>query len=149
MSQAPTTSSAPAGSQTGSAHLTTAQGMAVYLFAPDKGGKSSCYGGCASVWPPVKAGTKLAASTGAVKASLLGTTTRTDGSKQLTYGGHPLYTYVADTKAGATTGQGVNASGGLWWLVSAQGAAITTGGGSGSGGSGSGGSGGSGGNYGY
>jgi predicted lipoprotein with Yx(FWY)xxD motif len=55
----------------------------------------------------------------------LGTTTRDDGSMQVTYNGHPLYTYVSDTSAGATNGQGVNLNGGLWWVVSPGGSAIT------------------------
>ncbi len=126
-------SSSPGGSGSGTtgaipvAHLTTAQGLAVYLFAPDTGGRSTCYGGCARAWPPVPAGTKLAATSGTVAAGRLGTTTRKDGSKQLTFAGHPLYRYIADTKAGETSGQGLNASGGLWWLVSSSGSAIMSG----------------------
>ena len=108
------------------AHLTTAKGLAVYLFAPDTDGTSHCYGGCASAWPPVAAGSKLEASGGKVDRGLLATITRSDGSKQLTYAGHPLYRYIGDAKAGQTTGQGLDASGGLWWLVTPKGAAITS-----------------------
>lgn len=123
---------------TSAAHLATGDGLAVYLFAPDGGGVSRCYGGCAKAWPPVPAGTKLRITSRRVDRALLGTTTRKDGVKQLTYAGHPLYRYVGDAKAGQTTGQGLDASGGLWWLVSAQGSAIkeTTAGSSDSGGSG-------------
>jgi hypothetical protein len=59
-----------------------------------------------------------------VKASLLGTTKRTGGKLQVTYNGHPLYTFVQDAKAGQTSGQGVNASGALWWAISPAGAVI-------------------------
>lgn len=109
------------------AHLTTAKGLAVYLFAPDTDGTSHCYGGCANAWPPVPAGTKLATVSGKVDDSLVGTTKRTDGSTQLTYAGHPLYRYAGDAEPGQTTGQGLDASGGLWWLVAPKGAAIKAG----------------------
>ena len=59
-------------------------------------------------------------------ASLLGTTTRTDGKVEVTYAGHPLYYFIQDKKAGDTTGQGVNGFGALWWVLSPSGAAITT-----------------------
>jgi len=103
--------------------LVNAQGRTLYLFAPDKHGKSTCYGSCASYWPPLLATGKPAAGAG-VKASLLGTTTRKDGKHQVTYNGHPLYTYVADSAAGKTSGQGLNLSGGLWWVVSPAGNAV-------------------------
>ena len=103
--------------------LVNAQGRTLYLFAPDKHGKSTCYGSCASYWPPLLSTGKPAAGAG-VKASLLGTTTRKDGKHQVTYNGHPLYTYVADSAAGKTSGQGLNLSGGLWWVVSPAGNAV-------------------------
>jgi predicted lipoprotein with Yx(FWY)xxD motif len=103
--------------------LVTAQGRTLYLFAPDKRGKSSCYGSCATYWPPLLVSGKPAAGTG-VKASLLGVTVRKDGKHQVTYNGHPLYTYVGDSGAGKTTGEGLNLSGGLWWVVSAAGKAV-------------------------
>ena len=65
------------------------------------------------------------AGTGAT-AGLLGTTTRTDGKVEVTYAGHPLYYFIKDTKAGDTTGQGVNGFGALWWVLSPAGKAITT-----------------------
>ena len=105
--------------------LVTTQGRTLYLFAPDKGGKSSCYGSCASYWPPLLVTGKPTAGAG-VKASLLGVTTRKDGKHQVTYGGHPLYTYVGDTAAGKTSGEGLNLSGGLWWAVSPTGKAVKT-----------------------
>jgi predicted lipoprotein with Yx(FWY)xxD motif len=126
--------------------LVTSQGRTLYLFAPDKHGASTCYGSCATYWPPLLAAGKATAGTG-VKASLLGLTMRKDGKHQVTYNGHPLYTYVGDTAAGKTKGQGLDISGGLWWVVSPAGQAVktTT---SSSSSSGGGGGGGYGGNYG-
>jgi predicted lipoprotein with Yx(FWY)xxD motif len=103
--------------------LVTAQGRTLYLFAPDKRGKSTCYGSCASYWPPLLVTGKPTAGTG-VKASLLGVTVRKDGKHQVTYNGHPLYAYVGDTAAGKTSGEGLNLSGGLWWVVSPAGTAV-------------------------
>jgi predicted lipoprotein with Yx(FWY)xxD motif len=103
--------------------LVTAQGHALYLFAPDTRGKSTCYGSCATYWPPLLSSGKPTAGTG-VKASLLGVTVRKDGKHQVTYNGHPLYTYVGDKAAGKTSGEGLNLSGGLWWVVSPAGKAV-------------------------
>jgi predicted lipoprotein with Yx(FWY)xxD motif len=66
--------------------------------------------------------------TGGALASDVGTTSRSDGTKQLTYKGHPLYYYAADTSAGQTTGQGSNSFGAKWWLVTPSGSSITSGG---------------------
>jgi predicted lipoprotein with Yx(FWY)xxD motif len=128
--------------------LVNAQGKTLYLFAPDKSGKSSCYGSCASYWPPLLSTGKPTAGAG-VKAAMLGVTTRKDGKHQVTYNGHPLYTYVGDSAAGKTSGEGLNLSGGLWWVVSSAGKAVkntssSSGGGGGGGGSYGGGGGGSG-----
>ena len=109
--------------------------MTIYLFAPDKAGKSVCYGSCATYWPPVPAPATLPASLPGV-TGMLGTTTRDDGSKQLTVAGHPLYTYAGDSKAGQTKGQNLDINGGLWTVVAANGSSDTT---SASGGSGGGG----------
>src|ERR1041385_7855562 len=86
--------------------LVTAQGRTLYLFAPDKKNRSVCYGSCASYWPPLLVTGKPAAGAG-VKASLLGVAMRKDGKHQVTYNGHPLYTYVGDSAAGKTKGQGL------------------------------------------
>jgi predicted lipoprotein with Yx(FWY)xxD motif len=105
--------------------LVDSKGMTLYLFVADTGTTSTCYTSCASIWPPVLTTGAPQAGTGAT-ASLLGTTTRTDGKVEVTYAGHPLYYFVQDKAAGDTTGQGVNGFGGLWWVVSPSGAAITT-----------------------
>jgi predicted lipoprotein with Yx(FWY)xxD motif len=105
-------------------HLANAKGRTLYLFEADKGTRSACTGACAQAWPPLTTTGKPTASAGA-KASLLGSAKRADGSTEVTYGGHPLYTFIKDSKAGQTAGQGVNAFGGLWYVVGTNGKAIT------------------------
>ena len=115
--------------------LVNSHGHTLYMFGKDKNGKSSCTGQCATFWPPLIASGKLQAAAGA-KASLLGTTKRTDGRRQVTYKRHPLYTFAKDTAKGQTNGEGINAFGGVWDAVSPAGAKIvksTTGTGTGGG----------------
>jgi predicted lipoprotein with Yx(FWY)xxD motif len=104
----------------------------VYLWAADSGGKSSCMGACAKAWPPVTTKGKPTAGPG-VNAADLGTTTRSDGTQEVTYKGHPLYYFVFDKSKGDTNGQGSKNFGALWWLVAPSGDPITTGGSSGGG----------------
>ncbi len=85
--------------------LTNKDGMTLYTFDKDKDGVSNCYGGCAAKWPP------YIAKEGAEAKKGWGLVERKDGSKQWTYNNQPLYTWVGDTKAGDTTGDGV---GGVW-----------------------------------
>jgi predicted lipoprotein with Yx(FWY)xxD motif len=89
------------------------KGFALYSFAPDTPTTSKCYGSCAAYWPPVTgssaAGSGLPGKTGTIK--------RTDGSLQLTYNGHPMYTYVGDTAPGQASGNNLNLNGGLWLVV--------------------------------
>ena len=114
--------------------LATSSGMTLYLYTPDPKGKSVCTGSCAAVWPPLMTKGKPLAGKG-VKASLLGTTKR-GGKLQVTYAGHPLYTYTGDAKAGQANGQGY---GGIWYVLNASGKKVTsTSSGGGSGGYGSG-----------
>jgi predicted lipoprotein with Yx(FWY)xxD motif len=115
--------------------LVDSRGRTLYLFAKDTGTKSTCSGECAVAWPPLRASGKPTAGGGA-KASLLGTSPRSDGNPQVTYAGHPLYGFQGDTKAGDTTGQGNTGFGAPWYVLSAAGKQITksvasTGGGSG------------------
>lgn len=97
-------------------------GKTLYLFMADKNGKSACYGKCANFWPPLLAG-KPTAGTG-VKAALLGTTKRKNGTKQVTYAGHPLYFFKLDKSAGQTNGEGQDFFGGKWWGVNSSGKAV-------------------------
>jgi predicted lipoprotein with Yx(FWY)xxD motif len=106
----------------------------VYLWVADSGGKSACSGACAHVWPPVESKGKPTAGAG-VNAADLGTITRSDGSEQVTYKGHPLYYFIADKSKGEIKGQGSNSFGAKWWLLTPSGDAITSGGSSSSGGS--------------
>jgi predicted lipoprotein with Yx(FWY)xxD motif len=103
--------------------LVNSRGRTLYLFAKDRNGKSACSGSCASFWPPLLSRSKLTAGPG-VKLSLLGTTRRSNGSLQVTYNRHPLYTYVLDKQAGQTKGQGSVAFGAKWYAVSARGRAV-------------------------
>ena len=98
--------------------LTNAKGFTLYWFVPDTSTKSNCNGACSQFWPPVKG----PATAGPGVTGKLTVITRSDGSKQATYDGHPLYTYVGDTKPGQAKGNGLNLSGGLWHEVTASGA---------------------------
>ena len=106
-------------------------GKTLYLFMADKNGKSACYGKCAANWPPLLG--KPTAGPG-VKAALLGTTKRKNGTKQVTYAGHPLYRFKLDKGAGQVKGQGQDFFGGKWYVVSSSGRAITKAAGGGGGG---------------
>jgi predicted lipoprotein with Yx(FWY)xxD motif len=100
----------------------TGQGRAIYLFARDHG-KSACYGACAKAWPPVLTKGRPTAGTG-VRAKLLGTVRRTDGTQQVTYAGHPLYRFVNDKKAGEITCQNVSEFGAKWLVLTPAGKAV-------------------------
>ena len=113
----------------GHTYLTGESGRSVYLWVADTSDKSSCSGACAQAWPPVLTKGKPSAGSG-VNAADLGTTTRSDGTEEVTYKGHPLYYFVADKSAGQTSGQGSDSFGAKWWLVAPSGSAIISGGGS-------------------
>ena len=100
--------------------LVTSSGVALYLNSGDKTGHPACTGSCLSNWPPLKASGTTKAS-GAAKASLLGTVKIASGVKQVTYNGHPLYTFPSDSKSHPTTGEGVNG----FYVVSPGGTKIT------------------------
>jgi predicted lipoprotein with Yx(FWY)xxD motif len=104
--------------------LVNSSGRTLYLFGKDRNGKSACAGQCATFWPPMITKGKPRVAAGA-RASLIGTTKRADGRLQVTYNHHPLYMFAKDTKAGQTNGEGVNAFGGVWNVVSPAGAKIT------------------------
>jgi predicted lipoprotein with Yx(FWY)xxD motif len=103
--------------------LVDSEGFTVYSFAKDKGTTSSCYGACAEAWPPVIAKGKPAAGEGAM-SSELGTTKRKDGTLQVTYAGHPLYTFIEDRSPGEANGNGATAFGGEWNALEEGGAPV-------------------------
>ena len=102
--------------------LVGGQGRAMYLFEADKSSASTCTGACAATWPPVTTASLPMAGSG-VEQSLLGTTKRSDGTEQVTYHGHPLYYFAADT-AGMAKGQGYKDFGAGWYVVNAKGSKI-------------------------
>jgi predicted lipoprotein with Yx(FWY)xxD motif len=102
----------------GTAVVTNSAGMTLYWFAPDTPTASKCTGSCATFWPPVTG----PVTAGSGVTGTLGTITRSDGTKQATYDGHPLYTYVGDKAAGQAKGNGLNLSGGLWYEMTVSGA---------------------------
>lgn len=112
--------------------LTDSHGRTIYMFAKDTGSMSTCSGGCAAEWPPVTTTAKPTAGNG-LTASMVGSTTRSDGTKQVTYGGHPLYRFSGDQAAGDTNGQNLSAYGAKWYALSSAGTRVTASG-SGSGG---------------
>jgi predicted lipoprotein with Yx(FWY)xxD motif len=103
--------------------LVDRQGRTLYLFERDSGARSTCTGACAVNWPPLRVRGTALVGTGAKPADV-GRTARPDGMSQLTYNGHPLYTFVNDTKSGDTNGEGINAFGGSWFAVSPAGAKV-------------------------
>jgi predicted lipoprotein with Yx(FWY)xxD motif len=104
--------------------LTDGSGRAVYLWVKDTGDASACSGACAGAWPPVTT-TGAVTAAGGASASDLGTITRSDGTKQVTYDGHPLYYYAGDSGSGTASGQGSDSFGAKWWLVSPSGSDVT------------------------
>jgi predicted lipoprotein with Yx(FWY)xxD motif len=102
----------------GTAVVTDAKGLTLYWFAPDTSTTSKCTGSCATYWPPVTG----PVTAGSGVTGTLGTITRSDGTTQATYDGHPLYTYAGDSAPGQAKGNGLNASGGLWYEMTVSGA---------------------------
>jgi predicted lipoprotein with Yx(FWY)xxD motif len=105
--------------------LVDAGGRTLYLFEADTGTTSTCDGACASAWPPLQTTGKPTAGPG-VRAGELGTTKRTDGTTEVTYHGHPLYTYAGDGGPGQTNGQGIDGFGAEWYVLSSAGDKIET-----------------------
>jgi predicted lipoprotein with Yx(FWY)xxD motif len=102
--------------------LVTASGLTLYWFANDTATQSNCNGSCASYWKPLL-GTAAAVS-GTSLPHGFGTVKRADGQMQITYDGHPLYTYTGDTASGQVNGNGLNASGGMWWAITPTGSEL-------------------------
>jgi predicted lipoprotein with Yx(FWY)xxD motif len=100
--------------------LVDSKGMTLYDFHKDKGTKSMCSGACTAIWPPLTTEGAPTAGNGA-EASMLGTTMRSDGTEQVTYAGHPLYTYLGDKKPGEATGNDVTDFGAQWYALKGNG----------------------------
>jgi predicted lipoprotein with Yx(FWY)xxD motif len=107
--------------------LTDGQGFTLYAFEADMGTKSACSGACAAAWPPVTTSAAHVTVTGGAAKSLVGETVRADGQRQLTYAGHPLYQYSGDSAPGSTNGQGSEAFGAPWDVLTATGTEVTGG----------------------
>jgi predicted lipoprotein with Yx(FWY)xxD motif len=107
--------------------LVAGNGFTLYMFVPDKkSGVSTCYNACANAWPPLLLEDTDAPVYGkGVNPNLLGTTTRTDGTVQVTYNGWPLYLWVSDSVPGQATGQGIDNNGGLWYVMNTAGQVVT------------------------
>ena len=105
--------------------LTNASGMTLYMLSGDTSTTSICSTQCAAIWPPLTVSSTPIAGSGIIQ-KLLGTITRTDGTKQVTYNGHPLYTFIQDKSPGQANGQGINHFGGIWYVMSPEGSPITT-----------------------
>ena len=103
--------------------LVNSKGRTLYLFAKDRSGKSACTSRCAQYWPPLLSQGKPTAGPG-IKASLVGQAKRTDGSMQVTYNKHPLYTFALDKQAGQVNGEASSNFGAKWYAVSAAGTAV-------------------------
>jgi predicted lipoprotein with Yx(FWY)xxD motif len=103
--------------------LASVHGYSLYMFQKDKrGGKSTCYGHCATVWPPLLTSAwPIAVNASGVNPKLLGTTKRSNGKLQVTYNGWPLYWYQLDYKPGQTNGEGANQFGAPWYLLNTSG----------------------------
>jgi predicted lipoprotein with Yx(FWY)xxD motif len=101
----------------------SSQGRTLYLFTKDTNGKSTCSGSCAKVWRPAIAVGKPIAGSG-IEPSRLGVTKRADGTTQVTYDKHPLYSYALDTSGGQTKGEGLSAFGGDWYAVAPNGSPV-------------------------
>jgi predicted lipoprotein with Yx(FWY)xxD motif len=104
--------------------LVDSSGRTLYLFKADSGTKSACAGACATAWPPLLASAKPTAGTG-LTASKLGTITRSGGSRQVAYNGHPVYLYVGDKKPGDVNGEAVTAFGAAWFALTPSGSQIS------------------------
>ncbi|HUB98958.1 MAG TPA: hypothetical protein VMS11_03950 [Solirubrobacterales bacterium] len=100
--------------------LVDSKGFVLYDFHKDKGTTSSCYGACAEGWPPLLSEGEPKPSNGA-NAAMLGTTERKDGTMQVTYNGHPLYTFAGDQKPGEANGNDISAFGGEWYALKGNG----------------------------
>jgi len=106
--------------------LVDSRGRSLYMLSADSAKKSTCFGACVTAWPPLRTSRKPTVGRG-LKASKVGTIKRSDGKRQVTYNGRPLYRFVNDRKPGDTNGQGITAFGGRWFALSPAGKRISAG----------------------
>jgi predicted lipoprotein with Yx(FWY)xxD motif len=104
--------------------LVDPRGRTLYLFQKDAAGKSACGAACAAAWPPLRAKGEPVTAQG-LTSSKLGITSRPNGTRQVTYNGHPLYRYTGDTRPGDANGQGLSAFGAPWFAVSSAGTVVS------------------------
>lgn len=105
--------------------LVTGSGRTLYMLTADTSSSSACTGACPPVWPPLLVTGSPKAGPG-VQSALLSTIKRGDGSRQVTYNGHPLYTFASDAAAGQVNGEGINHFGGTWYVLDAAGQPVTS-----------------------
>jgi|GEM_PF-555560 len=105
--------------------LVTATGRTLYMLTGDSPAASICTGACVTAWPPLTTTGAPRAGSG-VNAQLLGTITRADGTRQVTYAGHPLYTFFRDSAAGQVNGEGIDNFGGIWYVLDTAGTPVTS-----------------------
>ncbi len=117
-----------ANAKIGGSILVDSSGMTLYMFSADTAAMSACTGGCASAWPPLTVSSGTTPKGGSGATGTFATITRSDGSLQVAWNGHPLYTFSGDSAAGDTNGQNLTSDGGTWTVatVSASTAPMTT-----------------------
>ena len=104
--------------------LATSSGMTLYRLSADTPTSSACNSACAAVWPPLTVTGRPTVGPG-LDQSLVGTITRPNGTHQVTYNGHPLYTFSGDGAAGQVNGEGINSFGGVWDVLNRSGDPVT------------------------
>jgi predicted lipoprotein with Yx(FWY)xxD motif len=102
--------------------LADSEGHVLYAFSKDTPEASGCEGACAKAWPPLLVEEGEPEPSNGASAARLGTIARGDGTRQVTYAGHPLYTYSGDDRPGQAKGDGVSAFGGTWTALKGSGA---------------------------
>jgi predicted lipoprotein with Yx(FWY)xxD motif len=109
--------SAVSSAKIGSSILVNSAGMSLYKFSADSAGMSACAGSCAAAWPPLTVASGTTPKGGSGATGTFGTINRSDGTRQVTYDGHPLYTFSGDSSAGDVNGQNITSDGGTWTVV--------------------------------
>jgi predicted lipoprotein with Yx(FWY)xxD motif len=101
--------------------LVDSEGHTLYAFSDDGDGTPTCEGACAKAWPPLLDETGEPQPSNGTAAARLGTVERPDGTTQVTYAGHPLYTFAGDKQPGEANGDRESAFGGTWTALKGNG----------------------------